>query len=228
MVDVDSMELEQPAPAIAAAAAVAVAAVAVKAEAVADVAMAEDRTDVAMTDADSDHHVDTTTMSTNTNAAESVEQQPVFHGSGTYTCAQYSFTGQYDHGNMRRGHIQYANGDVYDGELLDDKFHGRGGCRYANGEHYKGQYKHGNYNGYGECPTATSSTAQSEVTSTKETTGTVSVTALVTVYGVTDADITVVGIVIDVVALARLSKLMVNSYQDVGMKTSITGHTKSH
>jgi hypothetical protein len=54
---------------------------------------------------------------------------------GTYTCAQYKITGEYEHAKMRRGHIEFANGDVYDGELLDDKFNGRGECHYANGEH---------------------------------------------------------------------------------------------
>ena len=48
-----------------------------------------------------------------------------------------------------RGVYRYANGDVYDGEWKADKKEGRGVYRYANGDIYDGEFKAGNREGRG-------------------------------------------------------------------------------
>ncbi|MBR3919839.1 MAG: hypothetical protein IKJ59_14105 [Clostridia bacterium] len=45
--------------------------------------------------------------------------------------------------------ITFANGDVYEGELVDGKPHGQGTLTYANGDIYEGQWKNGKREGDG-------------------------------------------------------------------------------
>jgi hypothetical protein len=48
-----------------------------------------------------------------------------------------------------RGVLQYANGDLYDGEWNCNKKHGKGCYTYANGAAYLGEYKNGKMDGKG-------------------------------------------------------------------------------
>ena len=34
--------------------------------------------------------------------------------------------------------MKYANGDIYEGDWVDDKYHGKGTLKYANGDIYEG------------------------------------------------------------------------------------------
>lgn len=49
----------------------------------------------------------------------------------------------------RRGKIKHANGDLYDGEFLNHKRHGKGSFHYANGNLYQGEFEEGLYHGFG-------------------------------------------------------------------------------
>ncbi|KAL9185825.1 hypothetical protein ACHAXT_003602, partial [Thalassiosira profunda] len=54
-------------------------------------------------------------------------------------------SGPYQHGH---GQMQYANGEVYDGEWKYGSRHGRGTCKYPSGNLHRGQRKqHGKYDG---------------------------------------------------------------------------------
>ena len=52
-------------------------------------------------------------------------------------------------GERRNGKVTYANGDIYDGQFLNDKRHGKGIYHYANGERYEGDYFEGMRQGQG-------------------------------------------------------------------------------
>ena len=43
----------------------------------------------------------------------------------------------------------HANGDIYEGEFLEDKANGYGNCVHVNGVIYKGYWKEDMYNGKG-------------------------------------------------------------------------------
>eukprot|EP00948_MAST-09A_sp_MAST-9A-sp1_P003568 g3568.t1 len=53
-------------------------------------------------------------------------------------------------GRMFRKHkYKYANGDIYDGEWVDGKRHGRGTMVYRDGSKYVGEYENGLFHGFG-------------------------------------------------------------------------------
>ena len=43
-----------------------------------------------------------------------------------FTAGADQFTGEYKNGNLFRGTQTFGNGDVYEGGLSDNKFHGEG------------------------------------------------------------------------------------------------------
>ena len=45
--------------------------------------------------------------------------------------------------------IKYQNGDIYEGNMRRNKFHGRGKFTYLNGMYYDGYWKHGFEHGLG-------------------------------------------------------------------------------
>ena len=45
--------------------------------------------------------------------------------------------------------ITYSNGDKYEGQFKDDKYHGQGTKIYSNGDKYEGEFKDGKYHGQG-------------------------------------------------------------------------------
>ena len=47
------------------------------------------------------------------------------------------------------GTLLYASGDKYEGQLFNDKPHGKGVTRYKDESVYKGDYKFGDRNGFG-------------------------------------------------------------------------------
>ena len=67
---------------------------------------------------------------------------------------------RYQNGKLEsnwRGLKEYANGDVYDGELKDDKRNGRGKITYEDGDVYDGEWKDDSKNGRGKMTLANGS-----------------------------------------------------------------------
>ena len=48
-----------------------------------------------------------------------------------------------------KGNLVFNDGDEYEGEYRDDKFHGRGKYIWANGDVYDGQWVNGKRSGHG-------------------------------------------------------------------------------
>ena len=48
-----------------------------------------------------------------------------------------------------QGTFTYSNGDIYEGELKDNKMHGQGTFTYAHGDKYEGGYNYGKFHGQG-------------------------------------------------------------------------------
>lgn len=48
-----------------------------------------------------------------------------------------------------RGRFTYSNGDVYDGQYVNDKRQGKGAFIYADGDRYEGDWNNGRIEGYG-------------------------------------------------------------------------------
>lgn len=73
------------------------------------------------------------------------------HGEGTIIVDGDHYTGTFKSGIIQNGkvHIEYANGDIYDGDLVDGIKNGYGVLVYANGERYAGDWKDGIYHGDG-------------------------------------------------------------------------------
>ena len=47
-------------------------------------------------------------------------------------------------------HVEYGDGSTYDGELKDDKFHGKGTYTYPEGSKYEGEWKNHARHGQGK------------------------------------------------------------------------------
>ena len=50
-----------------------------------------------------------------------------------------------------KGNQTLPNGEVYEGEFKDDKRHGKGKCQQADGDLYEGQYANNKKHGKGLC-----------------------------------------------------------------------------
>ena len=53
-------------------------------------------------------------------------------------------------GEIRKGVIEYPNGNRYEGEIMDDMAHGDGNMNYANGDWYVGQFEKDKKHGWGK------------------------------------------------------------------------------
>jgi hypothetical protein len=72
------------------------------------------------------------------------------HGRGTYTWSDGSrFNGLWS-GGSGSGIFHAANGDRYEGDLADNKFHGRGKYFMTTGEKYEGDWEDGLKHGRGK------------------------------------------------------------------------------
>ena len=49
------------------------------------------------------------------------------------------------------GKIIFANGNIYEGDFVNDNFHGKGCFTYASGDKYSGDFEENKKSGQGEC-----------------------------------------------------------------------------
>jgi hypothetical protein len=59
------------------------------------------------------------------------------------------FVGEFENGNRRKGRMKNKNGDIYDGNFQNNRYHGQGEYKASNGDKYIGDYKDGSFNGFG-------------------------------------------------------------------------------
>jgi hypothetical protein len=60
-----------------------------------------------------------------------------------------SFSGEWEEDIKVRGLIIYRKGDKYEGQLFNDKIHGKGVFKFVSGSVYKGDFQNGVRDGYG-------------------------------------------------------------------------------
>jgi hypothetical protein len=58
--------------------------------------------------------------------------------------------GMSEGGIIKKGTIDYPNGDKYEGEIMGDMAFGEGDMNYANGDWYTGQFEQDKRNGWGK------------------------------------------------------------------------------
>lgn len=50
---------------------------------------------------------------------------------------------------MSTSEIVFKNGDLYEGQVLNEQPHGKGKYKFSNGSHYQGEFKNGKFHGQG-------------------------------------------------------------------------------
>lgn len=77
----------------------------------------------------------------------------LYHGHGTLeiTNSNIKYIGEFVFGKFNgKGQLFFSNGDYYNGEFLDNLYHGSGVYKSVDGENYEGDYKFGEQCGYGK------------------------------------------------------------------------------
>ena len=62
-----------------------------------------------------------------------------------FACFSFSFS------YFLSGKIIFANGNIYEGDFVNDNFHGKGCFTYASGDKYSGDFEENKKSGQGEC-----------------------------------------------------------------------------
>jgi uncharacterized protein (TIGR02145 family) len=72
------------------------------------------------------------------------------NGLGTLKTTTYSYTGNFAFNKKNgKGRIEYSNGEIYDGDWVNDTIQGKGMMIYANKDTYTGEFKNGMRDGKG-------------------------------------------------------------------------------
>ncbi|BBM01164.1 C13 family peptidase [Microbulbifer sp. GL-2] len=65
------------------------------------------------------------------------------HGKGRYACGENQWSGQFREGELQKGSVKWANGEIYSGEFLGFDPHGEGELTIEDGSQYKGTFEQG-------------------------------------------------------------------------------------